>query len=338
MLQFIIENMAYSLGWGILVILFAVLGYCAYNIRGAAAAAGIGQYLTDAGMLSSQYIEGGNITRYEAMVCFLIPLLCVSPFMFVTYIINIINYQYKARGNANSLFQISALLLASSFNYLLLMVTAGSEEAQHGFIGMLCWALATGGAAAVLLIWSGANVARTSRPSTPSALDVDPYTSAGREVLEGKVDPGLWARALAASNGERDATNSAYVKLRVAELELQATARVRAERATVLGQGEQDRRVTESHEERAAIAAHAATVATSAPAIPYRFSEASLSVYDQHQLTVLERILRNNRREEMAATKDAICRKIGWNGGKGDNRAFLEAYYTQLRARLERTN
>ena len=33
--------------------------------------------------------------------------------------------------------------------------------------------------------------------------------------------------------------------------------------------------------------------------------------------------------------QEAICRKIGWDPGHGDERAFLEAYYTQLRARLE---
>jgi len=37
----------------------------------------------------------------------------------------------------------------------------------------------------------------------------------------------------------------------------------------------------------------------------------------------------------MVAVHEAICRKIGWNPGAGDERAFLEAYYTQLRARLE---
>jgi hypothetical protein len=37
--------------------------------------------------------------------------------------------------------------------------------------------------------------------------------------------------------------------------------------------------------------------------------------------------------ETVAAT---ICGKIGWTPPIGDERAFLEAYYTQLRARLER--
>jgi len=32
---------------------------------------------------------------------------------------------------------------------------------------------------------------------------------------------------------------------------------------------------------------------------------------------------------------EAICRKIGWDPGSGDERAFLDAYYAQLRARLE---
>ena len=32
---------------------------------------------------------------------------------------------------------------------------------------------------------------------------------------------------------------------------------------------------------------------------------------------------------------EAICRKIGWQPGQGDDRAFLEAFYAALRARLE---
>lgn len=67
----------------------------------------------------------------------------------------------------------------------------------------------------------------------------------------------------------------------------------------------------------------------------YRFGEAELSVYGEYELQTLERLLRENRPEALAAVQDAICRKIGWNPGEGDERAFLEAYYTQLRARLE---
>lgn len=67
----------------------------------------------------------------------------------------------------------------------------------------------------------------------------------------------------------------------------------------------------------------------------YRFGEAELSVYGEYELQTLEHILRENRPEVLASVQETICGKIGWNPGKGDERAFLEAYYTQLRARLE---
>jgi uncharacterized RDD family membrane protein YckC len=67
----------------------------------------------------------------------------------------------------------------------------------------------------------------------------------------------------------------------------------------------------------------------------YRFGEAELAVYGEYELQTLERVLRENRAEALVAVHEAICRKIGWNPGAGDERAFLEAYYTQLRARLE---
>ena len=68
----------------------------------------------------------------------------------------------------------------------------------------------------------------------------------------------------------------------------------------------------------------------------YEFGEAELSVYGEYELQVLERVLREDREEAMVDVAQAICAKIGWNSGRGDERAFLEAYYTQLRARLER--
>ncbi|MDE2435283.1 MAG: RDD family protein [Sphingomonadales bacterium] len=67
----------------------------------------------------------------------------------------------------------------------------------------------------------------------------------------------------------------------------------------------------------------------------YRFGDAELAVYGEFELQTLERVLRENRPEALAAVHEAICRKIGWHPGAGDERAFLEAYYTQLRARLE---
>ena len=67
----------------------------------------------------------------------------------------------------------------------------------------------------------------------------------------------------------------------------------------------------------------------------YKFGAAELAIYGEYELQTLERVLREDRTEAMAAVQDAICRKIGWSTGTGDERAFLEAYYTQLRARLE---
>lgn len=67
----------------------------------------------------------------------------------------------------------------------------------------------------------------------------------------------------------------------------------------------------------------------------YEFGEAELSVYGEHELQTLERVLRDGNAEALAAVHETICRKIGWDPGAGDERAFLEAYYAQLRARLE---
>jgi uncharacterized RDD family membrane protein YckC len=67
----------------------------------------------------------------------------------------------------------------------------------------------------------------------------------------------------------------------------------------------------------------------------YRFSDAELAIYGEYELQTLERVLRDGRPDALSAVQAAICRKIGWEPGAGDERAFLEAYYTQLRARLE---
>jgi len=75
--------------------------------------------------------------------------------------------------------------------------------------------------------------------------------------------------------------------------------------------------------------------ASAATGTTYTFGEAELSAYGEYELQTLERVLRENRREAIIAVHEAICRKIGWHPGAGDERAFLDAYYTQLRARLE---
>ncbi len=81
---------------------------------------------------------------------------------------------------------------------------------------------------------------------------------------------------------------------------------------------------------------HSATSGTSTTTgASYKFGEEELAVYGEYELQTLERVLRENRHEALIAVHEAICRKLGWSPGAGDERAFLEAYYTQLRHRLE---
>ncbi len=68
----------------------------------------------------------------------------------------------------------------------------------------------------------------------------------------------------------------------------------------------------------------------------YKFGEAELAPYGEYELQTLERVLREGRGEALTSVAEAICGKIGWSPPTGGHeRAFLEAYYTQLRAHLE---
>ena len=67
----------------------------------------------------------------------------------------------------------------------------------------------------------------------------------------------------------------------------------------------------------------------------YAFGDAELSVYGEHELQVLENVLRQGNDEAQRQVMEAICRKIGWQPGSGDEREFLEAFYAALRAHLE---
>ncbi|MEO6718623.1 MAG: RDD family protein, partial [Novosphingobium sp.] len=78
-----------------------------------------------------------------------------------------------------------------------------------------------------------------------------------------------------------------------------------------------------------------ARVASQESAVKYRFGNAELSVYGEYELQTLERVLRENRPDAIRQVYEAICKKIGWTVGGGDEYAFLDAFYTQLRARLE---
>lgn len=79
----------------------------------------------------------------------------------------------------------------------------------------------------------------------------------------------------------------------------------------------------------------AMSLARKQAAAGYPFGEAELSVYGEHELQVLEGVLRHDNPEAQRQVMEAICRKIGWEAGHADERAFLEAFYAALRARLE---
>ena len=67
----------------------------------------------------------------------------------------------------------------------------------------------------------------------------------------------------------------------------------------------------------------------------YRFGDEELSIYGEHELQVLERVLRQDKPEALRDVADAITGKIGWQLGRGDEREFLEAFYAALRGHLE---
>ncbi len=67
----------------------------------------------------------------------------------------------------------------------------------------------------------------------------------------------------------------------------------------------------------------------------FRFTDEELDVYGEYELQTLERVLRENRRESLQKVQQTIAGKIDRTDGQAEERAFLDAYYTQLRARLE---
>ncbi|WP_321326189.1 RDD family protein [uncultured Parasphingorhabdus sp.] len=85
------------------------------------------------------------------------------------------------------------------------------------------------------------------------------------------------------------------------------------------------------------VAPAAASSDEAAPTAQYQFSDEDLSVYGEYELQTLENVLRSGQDDALERVAASICQKIGWEPGSGDERIFLEAYYTALRARLERS-
>jgi uncharacterized RDD family membrane protein YckC len=69
------------------------------------------------------------------------------------------------------------------------------------------------------------------------------------------------------------------------------------------------------------------------------FTDEELAVYGEFELQTLERVLRDGKPDATDAVYETIAVKIGRDpyaiGDDEGRRAFLEAYYTQLRGRLE---
>lgn len=80
--------------------------------------------------------------------------------------------------------------------------------------------------------------------------------------------------------------------------------------------------------------------ALSAGAGSDRFAASELAVYGERELQVLEKLLREGEPQALAAVHRTICAKIGREAGagaeRGDERAFLEAFYAALRDKLEK--
>lgn len=68
----------------------------------------------------------------------------------------------------------------------------------------------------------------------------------------------------------------------------------------------------------------------------YRFRDGDLAVYGEYELQRLEEVLRLRKPDAMALVAQTIAEKIGWSAPQGEDVGpFLDAYYAQLRARLE---
>jgi len=71
------------------------------------------------------------------------------------------------------------------------------------------------------------------------------------------------------------------------------------------------------------------------------FTTAQLEVYGEYELQVLESVLRGEgtpgNAEAVRVVAERIRAKIGWEGPARDDRGFLSAFYSALRAHLERS-
>lgn len=68
----------------------------------------------------------------------------------------------------------------------------------------------------------------------------------------------------------------------------------------------------------------------------FQFTTEQLAAYGEHELQVLEDVLRTATQEVMSAVADRIRNRIGWEKGPvEEDKAFLDAFYKALRQTLE---
>lgn len=67
----------------------------------------------------------------------------------------------------------------------------------------------------------------------------------------------------------------------------------------------------------------------------FQFTPEQLNVYGAYEIQALEGVLREKNSKALSTIADVVRNKIGWPYGD-DDRAFLEAYYIAVRAKLER--
>ena len=68
----------------------------------------------------------------------------------------------------------------------------------------------------------------------------------------------------------------------------------------------------------------------------YQFTQDHLQTYGEHELQVLEDVLRQSTNEVQKAVAERIRKRIGWESAPGEtDRDFLEAFYKKLRQKLE---
>lgn len=325
---FIFEWLAASLGQMIFFISACVLGYLVYRDIGAILGGGVASFLTAAGSLTSLIMReyGGLSHEYATNV------LGVSAMTSLSFILLILFYLRKSpdllymnlrlrKPISKFLILLGILIICDSLSNMVGILFSYNIGVRYkflevGFIGRILWAIIIFIIIAAIENINPAKIGGNFKNSTAELRQFprrDPYEVAGQEVVSGKVKPSVWARALVEGGNDDLSVKAHYVRLRVSELEISMATDRADEKANVL---------------------QLSTKYESQDIDRFEFSKGELSVYGGYQLYVLGRRLQEGHHGDLVAVAQAICRKIGRKWKKGQERSFLEAYCSQLRAHL----